>query len=190
MSEALTGTLIAAVAALVGSLLAALVTILAARRQAQAAWSAGQRQADAAWEAGRRQADAAWEAGRIQAQAQLDIARRTLQEQALTIQRAVRRAAYVTLLADADAARDAELSWQAALGSAEAGTLGQERDTAAATLRGSLNVVRLEGPQEAVSAAEALFVALNDSGDGSHYSAAHTAFLSAARQALSPPEAG
>lgn len=187
MSEALTTTVVAACAALFGSLLTAVVTVLAARRQAHAAWSAGQRQADAAWEAGRRQAEAAWEAGRLQADAQLDVARRTLEEQALSIQRAVRRTAYVTLLARVDAARDAHLSWQAALGSAEASGLLRPRDAAIAAVRDCLNVVRLEGPPETAAAAEELASALSDSDDGPVYPAAHSAFLEAARQALSLP---
>lgn len=157
----------------------------AAKQQADAAWAAGQQQANAAWEAGRRQAEAAWAAGQAQAQAQLDVAGRTLNAQALAAQREVRRAAYVTFLGRADTARQRHDAWQNALGTPAAGPLRQEFEAAITALREALTVIRLEGPDEATSAAETLEQALAHGAPGSSHTAAYRAFLAAARASLS-----
>ncbi|WP_037619676.1 hypothetical protein [Streptomyces aureus] len=162
-------------------------TVDAAARQADAAWAAGQRQADAAWEAGRRQADAAWEAGRLQADAQLDVASRTLAAQALAAQREVRRAAYAAFLAVTDNAAQLLGEWQQALGSHQATGCRDRYQAALPPVTEALNLVRLEGPDSVTTTAEALRAALDPSAAAGRYTAAHTAFLGAARTALGAP---
>lgn len=190
-----TTALISAGAAVGGGLVTGWFTFLAAKRQVQgaldaaarqadAAWAAGQRQADAAWEAGRQQAAAAWEAGRLQADAQLSVAGQTLNAQALAAQREVRRAAYVTFLGRADTARHLRNTWQTALGTADATPRRREYSTAMAAVLEALNVVRLEGPDAVTIAAEALHRALDAGAAAPDAQTAHSAFLTAARTAL------
>ncbi|MCX5009211.1 hypothetical protein OHB05_42615 [Streptomyces sp. NBC_00638] len=159
-------------------------TVDAAARQADAAWLAGQRQADAAWDAGRRQADAAWEAGRLQADAQLNVAGQTLTAQALAAQREVRRAAYAAFLAATDTARQRRELWQQALGTAQATDCRDRYREALSAVTEALNLVRLEGPDTVITAAEALERALDASAPSSQHPGAHAAFLDAARAAL------
>ncbi|MER7577566.1 hypothetical protein [Streptomyces sp. NPDC126514] len=156
----------------------------AAARQADAAWAAGQRQADAAWEAGRRQADAAWEAGRLQADAQLDVARQTLTAQHLAAQREVRRTAYAAFLVATDTAHQRRREWQQALGRPQAADCRDRYRSALHSVTEALTLVRLEGPDPVVSAAEALERALDASAPVNQHQPAHTAFLDAARRAL------
>lgn len=159
-------------------------TVDAAARQADAAWAAGQRQADAAWEAGRRQADAAWEAGRLQADAQLDVARQTLTAQHLAAQREVRRAAYAAFLAATNTAHQHRREWQQALGAPEAASRRDRYQTARVAVTEALTLVRLEGPDPVVLAAETLERSLDANAPQDHYQPAHMAFLDAARIAL------
>ncbi|MFF3418779.1 hypothetical protein ACFYW9_29410 [Streptomyces sp. NPDC002698] len=159
-------------------------TVDAAARQADAAWAAGQRQADAAWEAGRRQADAAWEAGRLQADAQLNVASQTLAAQALAAQREVRRAAYAAFLAATDTAHQHREQWQQALGTPRATDRRDRYQAALPPVTEALNLVRLEGPATVTMAAEALNQALDASAPPGRHAGAHTAFLDAARTAL------
>ncbi|UXY25331.1 hypothetical protein [Streptomyces sp. HUAS TT20] len=195
MDSETTTALISAGAAVGGGLVTGWFTFLAAKRQVQgaldaaarqadAAWAAGQRQADAAWEAGRQQAAAAWEAGRLQADAQLSVAGQTLNAQALAAQREVRRAAYVTFLGRADTARHLRNTWQTALGTADATPRRREYNTAMAAVLEALNVVRLEGPDAVTIAAEALHRALDAGAAAPDAQTAHSAFLTAARTAL------
>ncbi|MER7467956.1 hypothetical protein [Streptomyces sp. NPDC097981] len=182
MNQEIAAALIAAGAAVAGGVVTGWFTWGAARRQADAAWAAGQRQADAAWAAGRRQADAAWAAGERQADAQLAVARQTLSAQARAVERDVRRAAYVAFLGKADAAHRALLAHQAALGTVDGPARRREFEAAQAAVREALNVVRLEGPDDVVTAAETLESALSTTPAG--YETAGRDFLAAARAAL------
>ncbi|MDL2075995.1 hypothetical protein QNN03_06030 [Streptomyces sp. GXMU-J15] len=186
MSEAVVTALVAAGAAIGGGALTGWFSLAAAKRQAAAAWAAGERQAAAAWEAGRQQAAAAWDAGQIQATAQLDVARRTLTEQHLASQRAVRRAAYVAFLGRTDSARLALQAWQSAIGTAGETARRREYDTEMAAVGEALNVVRLEGPDAVVTAAERLGDALSATAPAAQHALAQREFLDAARAALTP----
>nr|WBO81856.1 hypothetical protein SBE_005738 [Streptomyces sp. SBE_14.2] len=186
MSEAVVTALVAAGAAIGGGALTGWFALAAAKRQAAAAWAAGERQAAAAWEAGRQQAAAAWDAGQIQATAQLDVARRTLTEQNLASQRAVRRAAYVAFLSRTDSARLALEAWRNAIGTGDETARRREYDTAMAEVGEALNVVRLEGPDGAVTAAERLSGALLATTPGGQHAVLQREFLDAARAALAP----
>ncbi|MFJ7073460.1 hypothetical protein [Streptomyces sp. NPDC098781] len=159
-------------------------TVDAAARQADAAWAAGQRQADAAWAAGQRQADAAWEAGRLQADAQLDVARQTLTAQHLAAQREVRRAAYAAFLTATHTTDQHRREWQQGLGTSEAAGRRDRYRTARIAVTEALTPVRLEGPDPVVLAAEALERSLEVNAPQDDYQVAHTAFLDAARTAL------
>ena len=172
--------LVAAAAALAGSAVTGYFGVLAARRQADAAREAAQRQADAAWNAALRQADVAWNSALKQAEAQLDVMRGTLRAEAAAAQRGVRRNAYVGFLGRTDQARQAVMAWAAAPTST---VLREGRDSALVAVDEALNVLRLEGPEEVIAAAEAIVVALPDPSQA--YQAAHTRFLTHARNALS-----
>ncbi|MER6100454.1 hypothetical protein ABT154_32320 [Streptomyces sp. NPDC001728] len=118
MNDAVLTELVAAGAAIGGGVADGVFALAAAKRQAASAWKAG-----------RQQAAAAWDAGRLQATAQLDLSRRTLTEQALTNQRAVRRAAYVTFLGRTDSAQLALAAWQSAVGTADESPRRREYDS-------------------------------------------------------------
>ncbi|MFD0007179.1 hypothetical protein ACFVJ4_32795 [Streptomyces sp. NPDC127178] len=186
MNEAVVTALIAAGAATVGGALTGVFTLAGAKRQAKAAWAAGERQAAAAWEAGRQQAAAAWNAGQLQATAQLDVARRTLTEQTLAGQRAVRRAAYVTLLSRTDNAQQALAAWQSAIGTTDEAPRRREYNAAMGAVGEALNVVRLEGPDAVTAAAQTLRDALAITSPATQHSVAQAEFLDAARAALTP----
>lgn len=191
VSDAVITAWIAAGSAVAGALAGGGVTgwftLAAARRQAQSTVDAAARQADAAWEAGRRQADAAWEAGRLQAEAQLDVARQTLAGQHLAAQREVRRAAYATFLAAADAACQRRLEWQQALGTAQATGCRDRYRVSLTAVAEALTLVRLEGPDAVSTAALTLEGSLEVSASPDRYQDAHAEFLSTARTALAAP---
>ncbi|WP_328765379.1 MULTISPECIES: hypothetical protein [unclassified Streptomyces] len=187
MDTQIATTLIAAAAAVLGGAVTGGLTWVAARRQADAAWAAGQRQADAAWAAGKSQADAAWAAGLRQADAQVAVTQQTLNEQARAVERGVRRTAYVALLGRAEAAHQARNAHQNALGTATATALRQEYLDAVNAVSEALNVVRLEGPDTVVSAAENLNDALTQTALPPHYATARSAFITSARAAVTAP---
>ncbi|MGD1221369.1 hypothetical protein AB9Q10_23395 [Streptomyces krungchingensis] len=186
MNQDSASALIAAGSAIAGGLVTGWFSWGAAKRQANAAWAAGQRQADAAWAAGQRQADAAWAAGQRQADAQLTVTQQTLSAQARAVERDVRRSAYVALLGKAEAAHRAMLAYQAALGTADGPARRQEFEAARASIRDALNVVRLEGPDTVVTAAEDLESSLSNP-PIQPYAIARTAFLTSAQAALTAP---
>ncbi|MEU7659110.1 hypothetical protein AB0B60_11560 [Streptomyces lincolnensis] len=187
MDQQVATALIAAAAAVAGSAVTGTLTWAAARRQADAAWAAGQRQADAAWAAGKSQADAAWAAGQRQADAQLDVSRQTLAEQARAVERDVRRTAYVALLGKAEAAYQARTAHRSALGTPTAAVRRQEYEAAVDAVDEALNVVRLEGPDPVVTAAEDLAAALIQTAPPLDYTTARSAFLTSARAAVTAP---
>ncbi|MFI1420881.1 hypothetical protein ACH4VX_23455 [Streptomyces sp. NPDC020731] len=187
MDTQIATALVAAAAAVGGSAVTGVLTWLAARRQAGAAWAAGQRQADAAWAAGKSQADAAWAAAQSQVAAQLAVTRQTLAEQARAVERDVRRTAYVAFLGRAEAAHQARTAHHDALGGPTAAARRQEYADAVNAVGEALNVVRLEGPDAVVTAAEDLAGALAPTAPPPRYAAAHSAFLTAARAAVTVP---
>ncbi|MEU6260467.1 hypothetical protein [Streptomyces sp. NPDC047043] len=187
MDTEIATALIAAGSAVGGSAVTGVLTWLAARRQADAAWAAGQRQADAAWAAGKSQADAAWAAGQRQADAQLVVTQQTLTEQARAVERDVRRTAYVAFLGKTEAAAQARTAHQNALGAPAATTLRQEYLDAVNAVHEALNLVRLEGPDTVVTAAEDLHNTLAPPSTSAQYTAARNAFLASARAAVTAP---
>jgi hypothetical protein len=187
MNQETVTALIAAGSALGGSALTGWFTWGAAKRQADAAWAAGQRQADAAWAAGKSQADAAWAAGLRQADAQLAVTQQSLSEQARAVERDVRRAAYVTFLGKAEFACQAMVTYQAAVGTSQGPARRQDFETALNAIQEALNVVRLEGPDSVVTAAENLQSALSATATTQQYASARSAFLTTARPALTAP---
>ncbi|MGW6257024.1 hypothetical protein [Streptomyces sp. NPDC055085] len=184
MEQEVATALIAAAAAIGGSAVTGLLAWAAARRQADAAWAAGTRQADAAWAAGKSQADAAWAAGQRQADAQLAVTQQTLTEQARAVERDVRRAAYVAFLGKTEAAYQARAAHQNALGTPAAIGLRSGYLDAVTAVDEALNVVRLEGPDPVVSAAEALVGVLAPTTAPAQYTPARSAFIAAARTAV------
>ncbi|HET6860475.1 MAG TPA: hypothetical protein VFH94_25685, partial [Streptomyces sp.] len=136
------------------------------------------------WEAGRRQADAAWEAGRLQAEAQLQVATQTFEAQTLAAQRMVRRAAYVSFLAGTDVARQRRHQWLESAGTADATVNRDAYRAALPAVRETLNVIRLEGPDDVTAAAEALEHSLQETAPPTRHDQAHRAYLDAARAAL------
>ncbi|MER5386184.1 hypothetical protein ABT040_39095 [Streptomyces sp. NPDC002688] len=187
MDQEVATALVAAAAAVGGSAVTGMLAWVAAKRQADAAWAAGRRQADAAWTAGRDQANAAWDAGKRQADALLAVTGQTLAEQARAVERDVRRTAYVAFLGKAEAAHRARTTHQNALGTAAATTLRQAYLDAVNAVNEALNVVRLEGPDPVVTAAEDLINALAPTAQPPHYTAARNAFLTTARAAVTAP---
>ncbi|WP_415947444.1 hypothetical protein [Streptomyces sp. KLOTTS4A1] len=187
MDQELVTALVAAGSALAGGGLTGWFTLGAARRQADAAWAAGQRQADAAWAAGSRQADAAWAAGQQQADAQLAVARQAMREQARAVERDMRRSAYSAFLGKAETAHQAKLAYQAVVGTPSAATRMQELAAAMNTLNGALNLVRLEGPDPVVAAAETLTGHLTPTAAPTSYETDRGAFVAVARAAVSAP---
>lgn len=174
-----TTALVAAAAALGGSAVTGYFGVLAARRQADAARDGAQRQADAAWNAALRQADVAWNSVLKQAEAQLEVMRETLRANAAATQRGVRRTAYVGFLGRTDQARQAVRVWMATPTST---ALREVRDTALVAVDEALNVLRLEGPEEVVAAAETVAATLHDPSRA--FQPAHDDFFTHARNAL------
>ncbi|MEU9917782.1 hypothetical protein [Streptomyces sp. NPDC051001] len=154
--------LVTAVAALGGSSVAGLFTVLGARRQADAAVTAALETVNG----------------------QLRVMEHTLRDQAAAAQRTVRRTAYVAFLNRADHARHAHAAWVQSPDAAR-----RDAWTAAAhVVDETLNVVRLEGPADVATAAEAMAAALAPPGTSAvNYPQAHNDFLNRARTALQPP---
>ncbi|MEU3795817.1 hypothetical protein [Streptomyces fructofermentans] len=187
MDTEIATALIAAGSAIGGSAVTGVLTWVAARRQAGAAWAAGQRQADAAWAAGKSQADAAWAAGQRQADAQLAVTQQTLTEQARAVERDVRRTAYVAFLGTTEAAHRARTALHDALGTPTTAPLRQAYADALAAVFETLNLVRLEGPDTVVAAAEGLADTLPTTATSAQYTAARSTFLTAARASVTAP---